>query len=152
MKKSASATLLGERIFINSKKGTQSVAVFSKPLFELHLSDNPILIGEKVRICIESFQPGSERLRREDWRTINDPLIKLSKERSKKAFWTKIKSVSIVLIDDILYFVPKINKGMKDGFKKTIHPDIELEYTKTSDNELGLSLLKAFELSSIEIN
>lgn len=38
MKKQADATLLGDRIFLNAKRGTESVAALSEPLFELRIN------------------------------------------------------------------------------------------------------------------
>jgi hypothetical protein len=151
MNKLADATLLDNRIFINSKKGTESVAVLSEPIFELKIDSSPELLGEKVRICIESYQPGKERFSRADWRKVNDPLIKLSGEKSKISFFSKIKYVPISLNEDKLTFYPRNNCGWKIGFKKTIHSNIELEFMKASNKEIGLALLKAFELSKIEI-
>lgn len=151
MKKEATATLLGNRIFINVRKETQSVTVFSNPLFELTVSDNPEMIGEKIKICIESFLHGNERLGREDFKTINEPLIKLSGEKSSKAFWTKVKYVPISLVDNKLIFYPTSNKGWKEGFKNTGHPNIEVEYNKMTLREMGAALLKALDLSDIEL-
>lgn len=76
-------------------------------------------------------------------------MIKLAGEKSSKAFFTKIKDVPTVLIDDKITFSPTENKGWKDGFGWTQHPNIELDYSSATDEDLGKALLKAFELSSI---
>lgn len=149
MKRQADATLLGGRVFINSKKGTESVAALSEPLYELSLGDSPELIGEKVRECIEAYQPGSERYNREKWKTVNDPLIKIAGEKSEESFFTKVKYVPISQIGEKVTFYPRDNFGWKNGFKKTEHPNIELDYSTVTDEDLGKALLKAFELSSI---
>ncbi len=149
MKKSIGVYQLGNRLFIHAKKGTQSVPVLSDPIYELSINDSPQLIGKKVRECIEAFQPGSERYDREKWKTANDSLIKIAGEKSSKAFFLKIKDVPTVLIDDTLTFTPTVNKGWKDGFGWTENPNIEMDYTSATDEDLGKALLKAFELSSI---
>jgi predicted nucleotide-binding protein (sugar kinase/HSP70/actin superfamily) len=150
MKKVADGSLLGNRVFINSKKGTQSVPTLTEPIYELSIDDSPEQIGEKVGECIEAYQPGSERYDREKWKTVNDPLIKLAGEKDSKAFFTKVKNPSVVLLGDVLHFSPRDNHGWKEGFKKTEHPNIELDYTKATNEDLGNALLKAFELSSIK--
>ena len=38
---------------------------------------------------------------------------------------------------------------MKDGFKNTKYPNLELNYSDASNEELGKALLSAFEMSSI---
>lgn len=150
MKKQADATLLDDRVFINSKKGTESVAALSEPIYELSFGDSPELIGARVRECIEAYEPGRERYDREKWKTVNDPLIKLAGEKSEKSFFTKVKYVPISQIGEKVTFYPRDNFGWKDGFKKTEHPNIELDYTSATDEDLGKALLKAFELSSIK--
>jgi hypothetical protein len=149
MKKIADASLLGNRIFLNSRKGTRSVAALSEPIFELDIGDSPSDIGCKIRECIESFQPGNERYDREKWKTVYDPLINLAGEKNPKAFFTKVKNVPILYLDDKITFFSRDNYGWKEGFKKTEHPDIELDYANATDEDLGRALLKAFELSSI---
>ena len=141
MKKLADATLLDNRIFLNSKKGTESVPAFSEPLYELNTNDTPVLIGKKVRECIEAFQSGNERYDREKWKKANEPLIRLSGEKSEKLFFTKVKYVPISLIENKLTFYPRVNHGWKEGFKKTKHPNIELDYTIATDEDLGKALL-----------
>jgi hypothetical protein len=148
-RKDIGAHLLGQRIFIHSKKGTQSVPAFAEPLYELSLHDSSKVIGEKVRECIEAYQEGTERYDREKWKTVNDPLIKLSGEKSSKAFFTKIKDVPINVVENKITFFPTLNKGWKEGFVWTEHPNIELDYSTASDEDLGKALLRAFELSSI---
>jgi len=150
MRKSIGAYQLGSRIFIHPKKGTQSVPALAEPVYELSTDDPPILIGEKVRKCIEAYEPGRERYDREKWKTVNDPLIKLAGEKNSKAFFTKIKDVPTVLIENKITFSPTENKGWKDGFGWTEHSNIELDYSTATDEDLGKALLKAFELSSIK--
>lgn len=150
MKKVADGSLLGNRIFINSKKGTQSVPALSEPIYELSIDDSPEIIGAKVRKCIEAYEPGKERYDREKWKTANDPLIKLAGEKDSKGFFTKIKHIPILVRDGKITFFPRDNHGWKEGFKKTEHPNIELDYTSATDEDLGKALLKAFELSSIK--
>ncbi|MFN6087998.1 MAG: contact-dependent growth inhibition system immunity protein [Cyclobacteriaceae bacterium] len=148
MRKEINAYQLDKRIFVHSKKGTQSVPAFAEPLYQLSTDEDPILIGKKVRECIEAYQPGSERYTREDWKKVNDPLIKLAGEKSSKAFFKKVLYVPISLINDKLTLFPSVNAG-SDGFKNTEHPNIELDYSAATDEDLGKALLKAFELSSI---
>jgi hypothetical protein len=150
MKKSIGAYQLGNRVFIHAKKGTESVPAFSEPLYELCIDDSPEIIGERIRECIEAYKPGRECYDREKWKTANDPLIKLAGEKDSKAFFTKVKNPSVVLLGDVLHFSPRDNHGWKEGFKKTEHPNIELDYTKATNEDLGNALLKAFELSSIK--
>lgn len=149
MRKSIGAYQLGNRVFIHAKKGTQSVPALSEPIYELSMDDPPELIGEKVRECIEAYEPGGERYDREKWKTANDPLIKLAGEKNSKSFFTKVKNPLVVLLGDVLHFSPKDNYGWKEGFKQTRHPNIELDYLTATDKDLGKSLLKVFELSSI---
>lgn len=150
MKKSIGVYLLNDKIFIHSKIGTQSVPAFSEPLFEIDFNSDNKLIGEKIRECIESYQQGArERYGREKWKTVNDPLIKLAREKNSKSFFAKVKNPNVVLINDILYFNSTENHGWKDGFKGTSFPNIELVYSQATDEDLGAALKKAFELSSI---
>jgi hypothetical protein len=89
MKKIADASLLGDRIFLNSRKGTRSVAALSEPIFELDISDSLEKIGCKIRECIDSFQPGNERYDSEKWKTVYDPLINLADEKNPKTFFPR---------------------------------------------------------------
>lgn len=152
MKKSIGSFVLNNDIFLNSKKTTnQGMAILSEPIFKLSLNDDSKLIGEKIRICIDSYNDdrSTPHPTREGFKTINDPLIKLAGAKSSKDFFTKVKDVEVVLIDNTLYFSPTENHGWKEGFKKTEHPNIELDYSAATDEDLGNALLKAFELSSI---
>lgn len=150
MRKSIGTYQLGNRLFIHAKKGTQSVPALSEPIYELSLDDSPELIGEKVRECLEAYEPGRERYDREKWKTVNDPLIKLADEKTSKAFFTKVKNVPTILIEDKITFSPTENKGWKDGFGWTEYPNIELDYSSATNEDLGKALLKALELSSIK--
>ena len=152
MKKSKGAFVLNDSIFLNSKKTTnQGMAILSEPIFKLALNDESKLIGEKIRICIESYNDDklTPHPTKDGFKTINDPLIKLAGEKSSKSFFTKVKDVEVVLIANVLYFTPTDNYGWKEGFKKTKHPNIELDHATATDEDLGKALLKAFELSSI---
>lgn len=150
MKKSIGVYQLSNKIFIHAKRGTESVPAFSEPLYELNIEDSPELVGKKIRECIEAYEPGRERFDRERWKTVNDPLIKLAGEKDSKSFFTKVKNPQVVLLGDILHLSPRDNHGWKEGFKKTEHPNIELDYTSATDEDLGKALLKAFELSNID--
>jgi len=149
MKKSIGVYKLNDRIFIHAKKGTQSVAAFSEPLYELDVSDSAEKIGNKVRECIESYQQGNDRYDREKWRTVNDPLIKLAGEKDSKTFFSKVLNPLVVLLNGVIHFCPRENHGWKDGFKESQHPNIQLDYSTATDRDLGVALLKALELSSI---
>lgn len=149
-KKVADGSLLGKRIFINSKKGTQSVPALAEPIYELSVEDSPELIGAKVRECIEAYEPGTDRYDREKWKTVNDPLIKLAGEKNSKGFFNKIKYVPILVRDEKITFFPRENHGWKEGFKQTEYPNIELDYTNATNEDLGNALIKAFELSKLK--
>jgi hypothetical protein len=152
MKKSIGAFVLNDNIFLNSKRTTsQGMAILAEPIYKLSLNDDSKVIGEKVRMCIESYNDDklTPHPTRGGFKTINDPLIKLAGEKNSKSFFTKIKDVEVVLVDKVLYFTPTENHGWKEGFKKTKYPNIELDYSTATDEDLGKALLKAFELSSI---
>lgn len=149
MKKSIGAYQLGNKVFIHAKKGTQSVPILSEPIYELSIDDSPELIGKKIRECIEAYVHSQERYDRDKWKTVNDPLIKMAGEKTSKAFFTKVKDVPTVLVDNKITFSPTENRGWKEGFGWTQHPNIELEFARATDEDLGKALLKAFELSSI---
>lgn len=149
MRKESNVYLLDNMMFIHSKIGTQSVPAFSEPLFDLDMNQtSAVEIGNRLRKCLESFQPGNERYDREKWKTVNDPLIKRSGEKNSKSFFKKVKYVPVNVISDTIRIHPSVNAG-KDGFKQTEHSSIELDYSTATDEDLGNALLKAFELSSI---
>lgn len=146
------AFVLNDKIFLNSKKTTnQGMALLAEPIFKLALTEDPKLIGEKGRKCIESYNndKSTPHPTREGFKTINAPLIELADEKNAKSFFSKVKNVDVVLIDSRLFFTPTNNHGWKEGFKKTRYPNIELDYASSTDEDLGKALLKAFELSSI---
>jgi hypothetical protein len=149
MKKSIGAYQLEDRIFLHAKKGTQSVAAFSEPLYELRVGDSLVLIGERIRDCIESYQFGNDRYTRDDWKTVNDPLIKMAAVKNERIFSKNVLKIQVILIDEVIYFCPRNNHGLKEGFKKAEYPNIELDYASATDEDLGRALLTAFELSSI---
>ena len=148
MRKESSAFLFKNKIFIHAKKGTQSVPAFSEPLFQLELNDSVELIGNKVRKCIEAYQSGNERYDREKWKTVNIPLLKLAGVKGSSSFFGKALNVPINLENNSIVFFPTLNTG-KGGLKWTQHPNIELDFSTATDEDLGKALLKAFELSSI---
>jgi hypothetical protein len=114
MKKSIGAFVLNGNIFLNSKRTTnQGMAILSEPIYKLSLSDDSRIIGEKVRICLESYSDDklTPHPSREGFKLMNDPLVKLAGEKSSKSFFTKVKDVEVVLIDSVLYFTPTENHG-----------------------------------------
>jgi len=150
MRKEASAYLLNDRVFVHAKKRTiKTVPIFSEPLYELSLSDPPVTMGNKIKECIEAFSEGHDHPSREDFKKTNDPTIRLAGEKTPKAFFTKVKYVPITLMGDKIIFYPSVNKGWKDGFANTEHPNIELDYSIATNEDLGKALLRAFELSII---
>ncbi len=151
MKKSIGAFILNDNIFLNAKKTTnQGMAILSEPIYKLSLNEDSRVIGEKVMICLESYNDNklTPHPTRDGFKTLNDPLLKLAGEKSSKNFFTKVKEVRVVLIDKVLYFTPTKNHGWKEGFKNTEHPNIELDYAIATNEDIGKALLKAFELSS----
>jgi len=76
-------------------------------------------------------------------------LLDLADCKTAKAFFERVKYVPISLDGDLIIFYPTDNKGMKDGFKNTKYPNLELNYSDASNEELGKALLSAFEMSSI---
>jgi hypothetical protein len=90
MKKSIGAFVLNGNIFLNSKRTTnQGMAILSEPIYKLSLSDDSRVIGEKVRICLESYSDDklTQHPSREGFKTMNDPLVKLAGEKSSKSFF-----------------------------------------------------------------
>ncbi|MDE3740312.1 hypothetical protein [Maribacter polysaccharolyticus] len=150
MKKSIGAYQLGRRIFIHPKKGTQSVAVLAEPIQELSIDDSLEKVGRVIRECIEAYEIGKERYDREKWKTVNDPLVKMSGCKSANEFFKQVFNPPVVLLNKTIHFCPRYNHGLKKGFKKTEHPNIELDYFIASDKDLGKALLKTFELCGIK--
>jgi hypothetical protein len=57
--------------------------------------------------------------------------------------------VWICLEDNRLKYYPTLNKGWKTGITPMEYPPIELVYDKSPVEDLGETLLRAFELSSM---
>ncbi|WP_282048522.1 contact-dependent growth inhibition system immunity protein [Maribacter aquivivus] len=150
MKKSIGTYQLGEIIIIHPKKGTESVAVLAEPIYQLNIKESPSKIGSIIRRCIEAYIDGDERYDKEKWKKVNDPLVKLTGLKNSNEFFKNVLNPQVVLINGVIHFCPRENHGIKKGFKKTDYPNIELDYSNATDEDLGNALLKALELSSIK--
>jgi hypothetical protein len=150
MRREIEAYQLKDKLFLHGKKRTdRTVPILSEPVYQLNKDVDVSKIGKTVRDCIESFYEGYPHPSREEFKKVNDPLIKLAGEKSSKAFFTKAKWVGVIEKDGIISFSPTENHGWKDGFKQTKYTNIELDYSMATNEDLGKALLKAFELSSI---
>ena len=150
MRREAIAYQLGEQIFIHGKKRTiRSTPIFAEPVYAINYFSSSEDIGKIVRTCVKAFSEGHEHPSRDDFKGVNDPLIKLAKQKSSKAFFTKVKCVPIIELNGFISFCPTENHGWKNGFKFTVHPNIDLDYSKLSDSDLGKALIQALERSSI---
>ena len=151
MRRELEAYQLKDKLFIHGKKRTdRTVPILSEPVYQYDSESDAVLIGKTVRECIESFYEGVPHPSREEFKKVNDPLIQLSGEKNSKAFFTKVKWVGVIEKDGRISFIPTENHGWKEGFKKTEHPNIELDYSIATDEGLGNALLKAFELSILK--
>jgi len=150
MKKSIDVYLLGDFIFINAKKKTtMGLDIFSLPVFKLSVSESLEILAEKIKEALDQYTINQKHPSKEEWKTFNKPLLDLADCKTAKAFFERVKYVPISLDGDLIIFYPTDNKGMKDGFKNTKYPNLELNYSDASNEELGKALLSAFEMSSI---
>lgn len=152
MKKSIGTFLLDDKVIINSKKTTnQGMGIIGDLIYKLSISDEFKLIGEKIRLCLESYNDdkSASHPTKEGFKNINNKLVEIAGEKNSKSFFTKVKNPIVVLINNTLFISPMDNYGWKEGFKKTIYPNIELDYSTATDEELGRALIEAFEKSSI---
>lgn len=151
MRRELEAYQLKDQLFLHGKKRTdRTVPILSEPVYKYDNGTDATVIGKTVRECIESFYKGYPHPSREEFKKVNDPLIKLAGEKSSKSFFTKVRWVGVIEKDGKISFAPTENHGWKKGFKNTEHPNIELDYASATDEDLGKALLKAFELSSIK--
>jgi hypothetical protein len=152
MKKSIDVYLFGELIFMNAKKKTtMGLDIFALPVSKLPLSESFEVVGEKMKETLSQYLINQQHPSKEEWKTFSKPLIDLANCKTAKAFFEKVKYVPVSLENNCLTFYPTINKGMKEGFKNTEQPNIELDYNSANNEDLAKCLLKAFDLSSIEI-
>ncbi len=150
MRREIEAYQLKDKLFLHGKKRTdRTVPILSEPVYEFDQGVDASKIGKTVRKCIESFYENYPHPSREEFKKVNDPLIKLAGEKSSKAFFTKAIWVGVIEKDGKISFSPTENHGWKEGFKQTEYSNIELDYTSATDEDLGKALLTAFELSSI---
>jgi hypothetical protein len=150
MRREVEAYQLNDMLFLHGKKRTnRTVPILSEPVFQFNKDVQVFKIGSTVRECIEAFSEGHPHPPREEFKKVNDPLIKLAGEKSSKSFFSKVKWVGIIEKEGKIIFAPTENHGWKDGFKNTQHANIELDYASATDEDLGNALLKAFELSSV---
>jgi hypothetical protein len=142
---------LGNNIFMHGTK--RSVLNFmplpSEPVYELDYQSDLSVIGNTIRKCIESCGEGQKHPSRDEFKTINDTLIKKANQKNSKSFFPKVLSVPISEIDGTITIYPSENHGWKDGFKNSEHPNLELDYKIASDEDLGKALKQAFEWSII---
>ncbi len=151
MRRELEAYQLKDKIFLHGKKRTdRTVAILSEPVYQFDQDVDASKIGKTVRDCIESFYEGYTHPSKEEFKKVNEPLIKLTGEKNSKAFFTKVKWVGVIEKERKISFAPTENHGWKNGFKQTEHPNIELDYSTATDEDLGKALLKAFVLSSIK--
>jgi hypothetical protein len=149
MRREAEAYQLKNILFLHGKKRTdRTVPILSEPIFQFDNDDQVSKIGNTVRECIEAFSEGHPHPSREEFKKVNDPLIKLAGEKTPKSFFSKVKWVGIVEKGGKISFAPTENHGWKEGFKNTEYSNIELDYASATNEDLGKALLKAFELSS----
>lgn len=152
IKKESNAILYNGVIYIIAKQGTESVPAHTDNISMVKLSDDVCDIGSKLLISLNSFIPSRQRFNREDWKKVNLPLLKLANVKTEKLLFGNSKLVQVVLRDDNISIYPSINKGWKSTENKTLGENVITININDSNNcDLGLALLQAFEISTLEI-
>lgn len=152
IKKESNAILYKKVIYMIAKQGTESVPAHTDNISVALLTDNECEIGSKLLDSLNSFVSSRQRFNREDWKRVNLPLLKVTNAKTEKELFGNSKLVQIVYRDDIISIYPSINRGWKSTENKTLGDlVINLKVNEMDNCDLGTALLKAFEISILEV-
>ena len=152
VRKSSVAFFFKDNLFIASKKKSNSGLEFVKePIFKFSIDEDVSEIGTKIIDAISFFEVGADDLKRDEFKAVFEPILKIVNCKSYNTFWKTAKHVPIVLEIGIITFYATENFGPKGGYSGRVMPKIDLDVENASASDLGTALLKAFELSSIVV-
>jgi len=143
---------IDEKIFIfSNRKTNRTVPILGTTIIKLTISDSFESIGTAVLKCIVKWEENVPHPNKEEFKTINEPLVKLSGEKNKKEYFEKIKSVSVKIVGDKLSYFPMINKGWKKGFINTEYKQIVIEnYLSVNTKKIGELTIQALNESKVD--
>lgn len=142
--KTASALLKNENVFVQAYAETTSgVWIAYGPVHVCPL-DRTEDIADSVRRALELSTRGIAHPSREEWKDVQRPMLEAVGAKNWSALAKGAKAVGIEAHDSVVKFLPSLNYEDDGGSDL---PDIAIS-SPLDDGDLGLKLIRAFEISS----
>jgi hypothetical protein len=141
--KAASSYLKNGKIYIHpSSKTTAGVWILSEPVIVLDCKESSKNLGSAV---IDALNSSKEQMPHPTtWKSIFDPILKLSGSKSWNNFVKSTRCVEIELDENIICFIPTLNQGEKEGFSQLSSKKISVNSLSVTYDKMGECLLEVF--------
>lgn len=153
IKRRTNAKLLNNKIYLTVFQGTESVPAPTDKIIQVEITDDICLIGAKVVETLDLFLFSNIRFGREDWKLVYKPLLKITGLKTEKKLFDSVKMVDIYSRGSTLTVVPIRNTGWKNKETRPMdNHSLSGDLNKLSTCEIGEMVIKAFEISTLELN
>lgn len=112
---------------------------------KLSITSPPSLLGAAIHQALAASQTGVRHPRQDEWKGLEERLLKAAGVRRYSEFVKGARSVSAELDVHGLRLVPMKNMGAKGGFVHLTDKTLTLQ-AEATDEEVGQAILRALEL------
>jgi hypothetical protein len=152
IKRDSSALLHDKKVYLVVHQGTESIPAPTDKIYECTITCNSDYIGKLAKDTLYSYIQNRIRFTREDWKKVNEPLLKQMGFKTVKKLYDNVKIVNIFSRDNKLMLLPYKNCGYnKSGSKSIDDKMITTDLESVTDFELGEMLKQAFEIATLEV-